>query len=123
VDKFEIIIHVGPSHYYNVKFKPSSVNFLYIIYSNLVLYMFWPLGHRQKDGLVNMKGNALQWRAIFAGSWSKITCRLHVCSGLLQDFLVCVTSILVKINIIIYNIQKVHTGRFQFHIALEFGCN
>jgi hypothetical protein len=36
VGKFEIIIHVGPSHYYNAKLKPSSVNFLYIIYSNLV---------------------------------------------------------------------------------------
>jgi hypothetical protein len=58
---FEIIIHVGPSHYYNAKLKPSSVNFLYIIYSNLVLYMFRP-------NLVNMRGNALQWRAIFAGS-------------------------------------------------------
>jgi hypothetical protein len=50
------------------KLKPSSVNFLYIIYSNLVLYMFQPLYHHQKDNLVNMKGNALQWRAIFAGS-------------------------------------------------------
>jgi hypothetical protein len=66
--ELEIIIHVGPSHYYNAKLKPSSVNFLYIIYSNLVLYMFRPLGHHQKDNLVNMRGNASQWRAIFSGS-------------------------------------------------------
>jgi hypothetical protein len=68
MSKFEIIIHVRPSHYYNAKLKPSSVNFLYIIYSNLVLYMFRPLGHHQKDNLVSMRGKALQWRAIFVGS-------------------------------------------------------
>jgi hypothetical protein len=29
---FEIIIHVGPSHYYNAKLKPSSVQVCSVIY-------------------------------------------------------------------------------------------
>jgi diphthamide synthase subunit DPH2 len=41
--------------------------FVYYIFQFSPLHVS-PLVHHQKDNLVNMRGNALQWRAIFAGS-------------------------------------------------------